>query len=464
MRLVFAGTPQTAVPSLDALLASRHEVVAVLTRPDAPAGRGRKVEPARWPGAPRRPASRCSPRPGPGTRSSSTGCARSRPDCCPVVAYGALIPQAALDIPAHGWVNLHFSVLPAWRGAAPVQHAILHGDDVTGASTFQVVAGLDTGPVYGVLTEPVRPGDTTGDLLGRLADPGAELLVATLDGIEDGTLQAVPQPAEGVSFAPKITPADARVDWKLPAHVVDRQIRACTPDPGAWTELDGARLKLGPVTLDRTRRDRRRGPGARRAAGRPPAVLVGTGSRPVRLGEVQAQGKRRMAAADWAAACAPTAPCGSADMAPRTTRQTGSRRQPRSRQGQPRPAAPARHAHASGSGGPARPAAPRVDPARRAAYDVLRAVADRDAYANLLLPALLTERGLTGRDAAFATELTYGTLRGRGTYDAILAACSDRDQLDPPVRDVLRLGAHQLLATRVGATPPWPPRWTWPRT
>jgi len=231
------------------------------------------------------------------------------PDCCPVVAYGALLPQAALDIPAHGWVNLHFSILPAWRGAAPVQHAILHGDDVTGASTFLIVKELDAGPVYGVLTEPVRPGDTTGTLLGRLAHSGAGLLVATLDGIEDGTVHAVPQPAEGVSFAPKINPADARVDWKLPAHVVDRQIRACTPDPGAWTELDGARLKLGPVALDVPG-----SPGATDShqAAPPPdlapgelqmgrqAVLVGTGSRPVRLGDVQAPGKRRLTAPDWA--------------------------------------------------------------------------------------------------------------------------------------------------------------------
>ena len=226
------------------------------------------------------------------------------PDCVPLVAYGALIPQAALDVPAHGWINLHFSVLPAWRGAAPVQHAILHGDDVTGATTFRLVAELDAGPVYGVLTEPVRPTDTAGDLLGRLSRSGAQLLAATLDGIEAGTLQAIPQPAEGVSFAPKITPADARVDWKLPAHVVDRLIRACTPEPGAWTEHEGARLKLGPVSLA----------GPVSVAGAPDVqdlapgevlaakhdVLIGTGSRPVRLGEVQAEGKRRMMAPDWA--------------------------------------------------------------------------------------------------------------------------------------------------------------------
>jgi len=303
MRLVFAGTPQIAVPALDALLASQHEIAAVLTRPDAPAGRGRRLESS--------PVAR---------RAISVGLevltpARVRdpefadrlrqigPDCCPMVAYGALIPQALLDVPARGWVNLHFSVLPAWRGAAPVQHAILHGDDVTGATTFRVVAELDAGPVYGVLTEPIRAGDTTGGLLERLAHAGAELLVATLDGIEAGTLEAIPQPPEGVSFAPKITPADARVDWKLPAHVVDRLIRACTPDPGAWTDHEGARLKLGPVSIS--------GPAEAQAAdaqdlapgellvGRH-AVFAGTGTRPVRLGEVQAEGKRRMMAADWA--------------------------------------------------------------------------------------------------------------------------------------------------------------------
>jgi methionyl-tRNA formyltransferase len=305
MRLVFAGTPETAVTVLDALLASRHEVAAVVTRPDAPVGRGRKVEAS--------PVARRAAAAGlevltPARARDPEFLGRLRsigPDCCPVTAYGALLPQSALDIPPRGWVNLHFSILPAWRGAAPVQHAILHGDDVTGASTFDIVRELDAGPVYGVLTEPVRADDTAGTLLARLARSGAELLVATLDGIEDGTLQAVPQPAEGVSFAPKLSPDDGRVDWKLPAHVVDRQIRACTPDPGAWTELDGLRLKLGPVSLDVPDQ-----PGADSAAapdlapgelllGRH-AVLAGTGSRPVRLGDVQAPGKRRMTAPDWA--------------------------------------------------------------------------------------------------------------------------------------------------------------------
>jgi methionyl-tRNA formyltransferase len=300
VRLVFAGTPQTAVPALDALLTSRHEVVAVVTRPDAPAGRGRKVEPS--PVALRAAAAGLEVL-RPARPRDPEFLARLReiaPDCCPVVAYGALLPQAALDIPPYGWVNLHFSLLPAWRGAAPVQHAILHGDDVTGASTFLIVKELDAGPVYGVLTEPVRPDDTTGSLLERLSHSGAELLTATLDGIEAGTVQAIPQPAEGVSFTTKITPADARVDWKLPAHVVDRQIRACTPDPGAWTELDGARLKLGPVSLAGPADPPQvpdLGPGELLAQRQ--TVFAGTGSRPVRLGDVQAEGKRQMTASDW---------------------------------------------------------------------------------------------------------------------------------------------------------------------
>src|SRR5215469_8230438 len=248
MRLVFAGTPVTAIPSLEALLKSRHEVAAVVTRPDAKAGRGLKL--GRSPVAeracdagievlkPRRPA-------------DEDFLARLReiaPDCCPVTAYGALLPQAALDIPRRGWVNLHFSVLPAWRGAAPVPNAILHGDDVTGATTFQIVRELDAGPVFGVLTEAIRPSDTAGDLLDRLAVAGADLMVATLDGIESGELEAREQPSAGVSRAPKINPADAKINWHQPAAAIGRLIRACTPEPGAWTELDGARIKVWPVT------------------------------------------------------------------------------------------------------------------------------------------------------------------------------------------------------------------------
>lgn len=298
MRVVFAGTPEVAVPALDAVLASRHEVVAVVTRPDAPAGRGRRLTPS--------PV---------GARAEEAGVevlkpARPRdpeflerlrelaPDCAPVVAYGALVPPAALEIPKHGWVNLHFSLLPAWRGAAPVQHAVIAGDDVTGACTFALEEGLDTGPVYGVLTEQVQPTDTSGDLLGRLAVSGARLLVATLDGIEDGSLAPVPQPAEGISLAPKITVEDARVDWRAPALRVDRLVRGCTPAPGAWTTFRGERLKLGPVTLVPAGEADGLAPGQVAADKR--GVRVGTGSGPVRLGEVQPQGKKPMAAAAWA--------------------------------------------------------------------------------------------------------------------------------------------------------------------
>jgi methionyl-tRNA formyltransferase len=218
------------------------------------------------------------------------------PDCAPVVAYGGLLPRPALDVPKHGWVNLHFSLLPAWRGAAPVQHAILAGDDLTGASTFQIEEELDSGPVYGVVTEPVRPTDTSGDLLDRLAVAGARLLVATLDGIEDGTLLAHPQSSDGLSWAPKLTAADAEVDWSAPAVRVDRLIRACTPAPGAWTTFRSDRLKLGPVRADPQAADL--GPGQLRADR--DGVGVGTGTRAVLLGEVQPQGKRVMPADDWA--------------------------------------------------------------------------------------------------------------------------------------------------------------------
>ncbi|MDX3238254.1 methionyl-tRNA formyltransferase [Streptomyces sp. ME03-5709C] len=297
MRLVFAGTPEVAVPALDALIASgRHEVVAVVTRPDATAGRGRKLVAS--------PVAQRAEEAGievlkPARPRDEDFLARLReidPDCCPVVAYGALLPRAALDVPARGWVNLHFSLLPAWRGAAPVQHAVMAGDEVTGAATFLIEEGLDSGPVYGVVTEDVRPRDTSGDLLTRLSYSGAKLLEATMDGIEDGTLVARPQPAEGVSLAPKITVEDARVDWNAPALRVDRVVRGCTPAPGAWTLFGGERLKVGPVTLLPERTDL--GPGELEVTKR--AVYVGTGSHAVELGEVRPQGKKAMAAADWA--------------------------------------------------------------------------------------------------------------------------------------------------------------------
>ncbi|MEU3728900.1 methionyl-tRNA formyltransferase [Streptomyces sp. NPDC033538] len=297
MKLVFAGTPEVAVPALDALIASeRHEVAAVVTRPDAPAGRGRRLVAS--PVAERaqeagievlRPAKPRDP-------EFLERLREIAPDCCPVVAYGALLPRVALDVPARGWVNLHFSLLPAWRGAAPVQHALMAGDEITGASTFLIEEGLDSGPVYGTVTETVRPTDTSGDLLTRLALAGAGLLAATMDGIEDGSLEAVAQPADGITLAPKITVEDARVDWAAPALRVDRVVRGCTPAPGAWTTFRGERLKLVQAHPVADRTDLAPG---QLAAGKN-NVYVGTGSYAVELLWVQAQGKKPMRAADWA--------------------------------------------------------------------------------------------------------------------------------------------------------------------
>jgi methionyl-tRNA formyltransferase len=296
MRLLFAGTPEVALPSLRALLdSSRHQVVAVLTRPDAPAGRGRRLTPS--------PVAELAAEAGievlkPARPSEPEFLRRLdelRPDCAPVVGYGALLREPALGLPRHGWVNLHFSVLPAWRGAAPVQHALLHGDRITGASTFKIGPGLDDGPVYRTLTEPIRPDDTSGALLARLAEAGAPLLVATLDGIADGSLRPRPQPADGVSLAPKLTPADAELSFDCPAVAVDRRVRACTPDPGPWTTFRGDRLKLGPVGIT----ERAELPPGRLLVERN-QVLAGTGSTAVRLGSVQPPGKRAMPAADWA--------------------------------------------------------------------------------------------------------------------------------------------------------------------
>ena len=297
MRLVFAGTPEVALPALRALIDSdRHDVVAVVTRPDAPSGRGRTLH--------RSPVGALADEHGievltPAKASDPLFQARLReiaPDACPVVAYGAMLPQSALDIPVHGWINLHFSVLPAWRGAAPVQATVLHGDEFAGPSPFRIVKELDAGPVFGVLTDPVRPDDTSGVLLDRLAESGAGLLLATLDGIEDGSLTAVEQPADGVSHAPKISVEDAKVDFALPGMAVDRLIRAVTPEPGAWAGFRGERVKLGPVTRAESETDLK--PGEILAERK--RVLVGTATWPVRLGEVQAQGKKRMQATDWA--------------------------------------------------------------------------------------------------------------------------------------------------------------------
>jgi methionyl-tRNA formyltransferase len=297
VRLVFAGTPEPALPALRRLIDSpRHEVVAVLTRPDAAAGRRGKPQPS--PVA-REALDRGIPLLRPSRPNSPEFVAELMefgPECCAVVAYGALLRDALLAVPPRGWINLHFSLLPAWRGAAPVQAAIAAGDTVTGATTFQIEPSLDSGPVYGVVTETIQPTDTAGDLLERLALSGAALLSATLDGIADGTLTPRPQPVDGVSIAPKITVEEARVRWDLPAPVVERRIRAVTPHPGAWTLIGDLRVKLGPVHLDEAPESLP--PGGIHIDRK--SVWIGTGSDPVRLGQILPPGKKLMNAADWA--------------------------------------------------------------------------------------------------------------------------------------------------------------------
>lgn len=296
MRLVFAGTPEPALPSLRKLIDSpRHEVVAVLTRPDAAVGRRGTPVPS--------PVARLAAEHGipvlkparPNSPEFVSELAELAPQACAVVAYGALLRDGLLAVPTHGWINLHFSLLPAWRGAAPVQAAIAAGDTVTGATTFLIEPELDSGPVYGVVTETIRPTDTAGDLLDRLAVSGAGLLEATMDGIADATLVPVPQPADGITVAPKITVDEARVRWELPAHAVDRRIRAVTPNPGAWTTIGDTRYKVGPVTVDP---DKSLAPGQFEVGRR--EVWVGSGSDALRLSWIQPPGKKPMQAADWA--------------------------------------------------------------------------------------------------------------------------------------------------------------------
>ncbi len=293
MRVVFAGTPDIAVPSLEAIAASGHELVAVLTRPAAPQGRSRRPVPspvAAWgrehglevltPEHPRDP-------------ELQRRLAEIAPACCPVVAYGGLLPQRVLAVPAQGWVNLHFSLLPRYRGAAPVQRALLAGEPITGATTFQIVRELDAGPVWRTLTEPVGSQDTSGELLTRLAHRGAALLVETLDAVAAGE-QPVPQAAGPVSYAPKLDPDQVRIDWSSPAVEIDRLVRAANPDPGAWTLLAGERFKV--LLAEPAESDLEPGrlaPGKRE-------VLVGTGAGSLRLLQVQPLGKRPMPGPDWA--------------------------------------------------------------------------------------------------------------------------------------------------------------------
>ncbi|WP_372697800.1 methionyl-tRNA formyltransferase [Arthrobacter sp. JSM 101049] len=297
MKVLFAGTPHVAVPSLDRLVADGFDVVAVLTREDAPQGRKRVL-------APSPVASRAAELDLPVIKANRIDAhaieqiALVGAEVAAIVAYGGLVPPAALEMPRHGWVNLHFSLLPAWRGAAPVQHAVINGDDLTGAATFRLEKGLDTGPVYGTLTEDIRPDDTAGALLERLAESGSVLLSQTLQGIDIGMLEPVAQTGD-VSLAPKLTLEDGHITWDQPALGIRRRINGTTPEPGPWTSLDGQRFKLGAVDLLPEVEDL--APGAVRILpGRKPRVLVGTGSHAIELLQVQPAGKKMMPAADWA--------------------------------------------------------------------------------------------------------------------------------------------------------------------
>ena len=294
MRVLFAGTPAVALPSLEILREAGHEIVAVLTRPDAPLGRKRVMTPspvaarAQELGLPVIKADKID-------AEAAAAIVAAAPEVAAIVAYGALIPAPALILPTHGWINLHFSLLPAWRGAAPVQHSVINGDEITGASTFLLEKGLDTGPVYGTMTETIRPTDTSAALLERLSHSGAILLAQTIDGIAAGALNGVPQQGE-ISLAPKLTLEDGHVAWAEPALAINRRIRGVTSEPGAWTMLAGQRFKLGPVLMRPDVTDL--APGQLLVSGK--TVVVGTGSHAVELVDVQPAGKKLMKATDWA--------------------------------------------------------------------------------------------------------------------------------------------------------------------
>ena len=293
MRLVLAGTPSVAIPSFEALLASDHEVTAVVTRPDAARGRSKRLVPSevgQWAADHGIPALKPMHPRDPEFVAALTELA---PDACPVVAYGALVPQHVLDIPRYGWVNLHFSLLPRWRGAAPVQRAVMAGDGVTGATTFRLVRELDAGPVYGTTEMALTGTETAGEVLDALAHTGARLLLDTIDAL------ATTEPAEqddeaAVTLAPKITVEEARIDWTRQADEIDRLVRGCSPEPMAWTTIGDERFK---VALGRPTEEAGLAPGEVRVEKR--RVLVGTGTTALELVRVQPQGKKEMAGADW---------------------------------------------------------------------------------------------------------------------------------------------------------------------
>ncbi len=297
MRLVFAGTPTVAARTLAHLLEhGGHEVVAVISRPDAPVGRSKRPVPS--------PVAELALERGiellrperPGEPDVVARLAELAPEACPVIAYGALLPQRVLEIPRHGWLNVHYSLLPRWRGAAPVQWAILAGDLVTGVSVFRLVPAMDAGPVFATSAVEVAPGETSGELLDRLTPLGAELLIRTIDRLAAGPVEPVEQPEDGVTVAPKLSVADAQLDWSAPADLLARVVRACNPSPMAWTTQDGERFRV--LRAEPAPEVAELAPGELRVGRR--EVLAGTGAGALRLLEVQPQGKRPMPATAWA--------------------------------------------------------------------------------------------------------------------------------------------------------------------
>ncbi len=294
MRLVFAGSPAAAVPSLTALADGPHEIVAVLTRDDTPQGRRRVLTPTPVAVEADRLGLRVvkARRITPEVTAELTGL---DPDLGVVVAYGALLREPLLGAPRLGWVNLHFSLLPAWRGAAPVQRSLMAGDVVSGAAVFQLVPELDAGDVYGTLERLLDGTETAGQLLAELARSGAGLLVDVVDRLADGTATATPQTG-AVTLAPKLTLADGVLDAWRPATDVIARFRGVTPEPGARVDLDGSGLK---ITEARTTSTDEAPLEAGRLESRGRRVLLGTASSPVELVRVQPAGKKEMSAADW---------------------------------------------------------------------------------------------------------------------------------------------------------------------
>ena len=292
MRIAFAGTPDAAVPTLQALINSPHEIAFVITRPDAPKGRGQELTPS--------PVAKLAASNGlPIVKTSDLSQVAHQVadlDAVVVVAFGGLVPKNLLDVPKFGWINVHFSLLPHWRGAAPVQHAIMAGDDVTGITTFRIEEALDSGPVLAYITTSIGNNETAGQLLDRLSIEGAQLALATLQGLANNSIHPLAQPLDGVSYAPKITTAVARINWQEPALVIARKIRAMTPSPGAWTMSGQDRFKLAPVKLVPEVTHLTAG----QLAFVDGQVYVGTGSHAVELDQIQLPGKTFTAANNWA--------------------------------------------------------------------------------------------------------------------------------------------------------------------